>query len=331
VTEFGPEEATIRDAHDRGADIFAGPRGEDLAEAAGSSRSADANVARALGRPGPRGDGPSAPYLAALGRRPRLTPAEEHDLIVAAKKGDRQARAVLVEAFMPLIGSVAQLYRETVRVERIELLQEGVVGLLRALERYDPERGTPFWAFAAWWVRQAMQQLVSELTRPVVLSDRALRRLSRLRDAHHAGLQSTGREPSRDEIARHSGLSVEQIDDLMSVDRPSRSLDEQVGGGDGNDIGSLGDLIADPLAEGEYEEVLGAMEAEGLLALLSGLSERERSILRSRFGLQGVDEESRRAVAESLGVSVERVRQLEQRALGKLAAAAGEGGAGTGR
>jgi RNA polymerase sigma factor (sigma-70 family) len=331
MTESSSQEASIRDAHERGADIFAGARGEDLAEAVGSSRSADVSVARALGRPGPRGEGTSAPYLAALGRRPRLTRAEEHDLIVAAKDGDRQARAALVEAFMPLIGSVSQLYRETVRIERIELLQEGVVGLLRALERYDPDRGTPFWAFASWWVRRAMQQLVSELTRPVVLSDRALRRLSRLRDAHHAGLQSTGREPGRDEIARRTGLSVGQIDDLLSVDRPSRSLDEAVAAAEGEDIGSLGDLIADPLAEGAYEEVLGAMETEGLLALLSGLSERERAILRSRFGLQGVDEESRRDVAESLGVSVERVRQLEQRALGKLAAAAGGRAGGTGR
>src|SRR6201996_3905212 len=328
MTESRSQEAAIRDAHERGADVFAGLQGEDLAEAAGSSRSADVTVARALGRPGPRGEGTSAPYLAALGRRPRLTRAEEHDLIVAAKDGDRQARAALGEGFMPLIGSVSQLYRETVRIERIELLQEGVVGLLRALERYDPDRGTPFWAFASWWVRQAMQQLVSELTRPVVLSDRALRRLSRLRDAHHAGLQSTGREPGRDEIARRTGLSVGQIDDLLSVDRPGRSLDEAVASAEGDDIGSLGDLIADPLAEGAYEDVLGAMETEGLLALLSGLSERERSILRSRFGLQGVDEESRREVAESLGVSVERVRQLEQRALGKLAAAAGGRGGG---
>jgi RNA polymerase sigma factor (sigma-70 family) len=323
MTESRSQDAAIHDAHESGADIFAGPRGEDLAEAAGSSRAADATVARALGRPGPRGEGASAPYLAALGRKARLTPSQERELILAAKDGDQRAKAALVEAFMPLIGSVAQLYRETVRIERIELLQEGVVGLLRALERYDPDRGTPFWAFAAWWVRQAMQQLVSELTRPVVLSDRALRRLSRLRDAHHDGLQSTGREPSRAELARRTGLSAAQVDDLLSVDGPTRSLEEAAAPGDGNDIGTLGELIVDPLAEGAYEEVLEAIEVEGLLALLSGLSDRERAILRARFGLQGVDEESRREVAQSLGVSVERVRQLEQRALGKLAAAAG--------
>ncbi len=170
-----------------------------------------------------------------------------------------------------------------------------------------------------------MQQLVSELTRPVVLSDRALRRLSRLRDAHQAGLQSTGREPSREELATRTGLSAGQVDDLLSADRPSRSLEAAAGAGEAGDIGTLGELIVDPLAEGAYEEVLEAMEVEGLLALLSGLSERERAILRARFGLEGVEEESRREVAESLGVSVERVRQLEQRALGKLAAAAGGG------
>jgi RNA polymerase sigma factor (sigma-70 family) len=323
MTESRSQEAAILDAHEIGADIFAGRLGEDLAAAAGSSRAADATVASALGRPAPRGEGASAPYLATLGRKAKLTRSEEHELILAAKDGDQRAKALLVEAFMPLIGSVAQLYRETVRVERIELLQEGVVGLLRALERYDPDRGTPFWAFAAWWVRQAMQQLVSELTRPVVLSDRALRRLSRLRDAHQDGLQSTGREPSRDELARRTGLSAEQVDDLLPVDRPSRSLEEAAVPGEGNDIGTLGELIADPLAEGAYEEVLEAIEVEGLLGLLAGLSEREREILRARFGLQGVAEESRREVAEALGVSVERVRQLEQRALGKLAAAAG--------
>jgi RNA polymerase sigma factor (sigma-70 family) len=315
------QDTAILDAHESGGELFSGG-GEELADAAGASRLADASVAAALGRSVPGGEALSAGYVEALGRKARLTPAEERKLILAAKDGDRRARAALVEAFMPLIGSVAQLYRETVRVERIELLQEGVVGLLRALERYDPRRGTPFWAFAVWWVRQAMQQLVSELTRPVVLSDRALRNLSRLRDAHRSELQSTGLEPSRDQLALRTGLSTGQVDDLLAVDRPTRSLQEPAVPGDGQ-ISTLGDLIADPLAEGEYEQVLEAIQAEELLAMLSGLSERERAILRTRFGLQGNEEKTRNDVAESLGVSAERVRQLEQRALGKLAAAAG--------
>jgi RNA polymerase sigma factor (sigma-70 family) len=166
------------------------------------------------------------------------------------------------------------------------------------------------------------QQLISELNRPVVLSDRALRHLSRLRDAHRSGLRSTGREPTRDQLALETGPSTGKVDDLLAVDRPARSLEEPALPGE-EEIGALGDLLADPLAEGGYEQVLESIQAEELLALLSVLSERERAILRGRFGLQGSEEQSRNEMAESLGVSAERVRQLEQRALGKLSAAAG--------
>jgi RNA polymerase primary sigma factor len=310
------------EAHEQGGRLLQGERGAALAEAAGSAREADTDIAQALGRDGPRGVPTSAAYLDSLGRRDRLAGAPERGLVLAAKEGDREATAALVEAFMPLIASVARIYRQSARVERIELLQEGVVGLLRALERYDPTLGTPFWAYASWWVRQAMQQLVAELTRPMVLSDRALRNLSRMRDAYEEGLRSTGREPGRDELAAATGMGREQIDDLLAVDARPSSLEAPAAVGDDGAIGTLGDLLVDPLAEGEYERVLEAMEVEELVALLTGLSERERSILRARFGLDR-EEESRREIAERQGVSAERVRQIEERALGKLAASAG--------
>ncbi len=113
----------------------------------------------------------------------RLTDAEERRLVLAAKDGDEARRAELVEAFMPLIASVARAYRGSPSGERRELMQAGVVGLLQALERYDQSLGTPFWAYASWWVRQAMQQIVAQLTRSIVLSDRALRELARVRNA----------------------------------------------------------------------------------------------------------------------------------------------------
>lgn len=309
------------DARRRGGRSLQGEGGEALAEAAKASRTADTDIAGALGRAGPRTAVTSAAYLDSLGRRGQMPDDPERALVAAAKGGDRRARAALVEEFMPLIASVARTYRHTERVERIELLQEGVVGLLRALERYDPALGTPFWAYASWWVRQAMQQLVAELTRPVVLSDRALRSLSRVRDAYERELRSTGREPGRDELAAAAGIRRDQVDDLLAVDARPRSLDAGVPADD-DEIGALGELLADPLAEGEYELVLEAMQVEELVSLLAGLSERERSILRARFGL-GRAEESRRQIAERLGVSVERVRQIEERALRKLAAAAG--------
>lgn len=318
------DEATTpgRGAHERGGELLQGEAGLALAEAADAARTADVDVASELGRSLPRSSVTSAAYLDALGRRDKLKIAPERELVLAAKTGDQEARAALVEAFMPLIASVARIYRQTARVERIELLQEGVVGLLRALERYEPERETPFWAYASWWVRQAMQQLVAELTRPVVLSDRALRRLSLVRDAYERELRTSGRELGRDELATVTGISRAQIDDLLAVDARPRSLEAAADDQEGRQIGVLGDLLADPLAEGEYERVLEAMQVEELLSLLAGLSERERSILRARFGLDG-EEESRREVAERLGISAERVRQLEQRGLRKLAAAAG--------
>lgn len=313
-------DTTRRSAHEQGGELLKGESGDELAQAAGARRAADSDLADALVRPRPRGPGTSAGYLDRLGGRAALEPDQERRLILAAKAGDANARGQLVEASMPLIASVARPYRQSIRVERLELLQEGVVGLLRALERYDPDRGVPFWAYASWWVRQAMQQLVSELNRPVVLSDRALRHLSRLRDAHGAGLRETGQEPDSEELAERTGLSRDHVDDLLAVDRPARSTDEPVLGEDA--VGTLGDLLADPLADGEYERVLEALEARELLALLSGLSERERAILRARFGLEGDPERTRGEIAESLGLSAERVRQIEQRALGKLAAAA---------
>jgi RNA polymerase primary sigma factor len=298
-----------------------GAEGGELAASAARSRVADREVALALGRPEPSGPAATVGYLDELGRRAPLSRDVECRLVSAAQAGDANARARLIEAFTPLIASVARMYRDSARVERVELLQEGVVGVLRALERYDVERGVPFWAYASFWVRQAMQQVVAELTRPMVLSDRGLRQLARLKDAHREVVRETGREPAHDELVARSGLTGDQVDGLLLAERPARSTDEHVEAHDGA-VGTFGDLLVDPLADGEYERVLDAIEIEQLLALLSALSEREREILRARYGLDG-EEQSLRQVGARLGLSAERVRQLEDRALGKLAAAAG--------
>jgi RNA polymerase primary sigma factor len=176
------------------------------------------------------------------------------------------------------------------------------------------------WVYAGWWVRQAMQQLVSELTRPAVLSDRVLRQLARLRDAHGQALAEWGRERSRQELVERTGFALEQIDNLLAIDCVPRSIEEAVTTEDGV-VGTFDELLADPLAEGEYERVIDAIAEQELHTLLAGLSDRERAILRARYGLDG-EEQSLRQIAGRLGVSSERVRQLEQRALRKLATAA---------
>jgi RNA polymerase primary sigma factor len=243
-------------------------------------------------------------------------PEQVERRLVLAARHDPQARAQLIEEFLPLVASVARIYRGVETVDSRELMQEGVVGLLRALERYDLQRTTPFWAYASWWVRQAMQQLVCELTRPVVLSDRAVRQLARLRDAERELGQAHGTEPSNAQIADCTGLSTRQIQHLRAADRFPRGLDEPVHGEEGP-IGALRDTLADPRAEDPADQVRLTLGRAAVRQLLGVLTERERGILRARYGFDG-PEQSRQEVGSAQGVSPERVRQIEERALEKL-------------
>ncbi|HEX4805990.1 MAG TPA: sigma-70 family RNA polymerase sigma factor [Conexibacter sp.] len=246
--------------------------------------------------------------------------------MLAAQRGDPHARADLIERFTPLIGSVAGDYRRSNGVERSELMQEGVAGLLTALRRFEPTRGTPFWAYATWWVRQAMQQLVAATTRPVVLSDRALRQLARVRDARSAHARVHHAWPSTTQLATATGLPVRQVQQLIVAERAPGTLAESRG----DDAASgrpharhrVGTVLADPHAEDAYDRVLMRLECDDLGVLLSGLQARERVVLRAHFGLDG-PEQSLRTIGRHLGLSAERVRQIEQHALEQLRVAAG--------
>ena len=244
----------------------------------------------------------------------------ELDLVVAAQR-DPAARAALLETFRPLIANVARTYARSTSVHRAELMQEGAVGLLRALKRYDPTLGTPFWAYASWWVRQAMQQLVTELMRPVVLSDRAVRQLARIKSARSRLSQANGKEPSLGDLADCTGLTRDHIDHLVSAERQPRALEEPIDG-DHGDIGCLGDLLADPCAEDAYEDVTWRSHLEELPRLLDVLTERERAVVAGHYGL-GTPALTLRELADRLGVSAERVRQIEQGALERLRDEAG--------
>ena len=241
--------------------------------------------------------------------------ASERALILRAKAGGPRDREELVRWFAPMIAGVARAYRRS-GIDREELTQEGVVGLLRALERYEPERGVPFWGYAVWWVRQSMQQVVSELSRPIVLSDRALRQLARIKDAQRQFEQAHRHEPSSSELAPLVGLPRWQIESLTRAERNTRGLDEPTAG-ERSDGTSLAELLADVPPQDAYDRVDQRELARTVPNLLAHLDKRERTVIRSRYGL-GPPAQTLREVAPKLGISAERVRQIEHDALEKL-------------
>jgi RNA polymerase sigma factor (sigma-70 family) len=170
--------------------------------------------------------------------------------------------------------------------------------------------------YASWWVRQAMQQLVSELGRPIVMSDRALRKIARIKDAQREHLQRHGREPSLSAIAETIGLPRAQVESLMAAERSPRSLEEPVGADHDANI-TLGELLDDPRASEAFDRIPREIEIEQLPRVLAGLNERQRTIICARFGLDG-PESTLGELGEQLGISAERVRQIEAASLAKL-------------
>src|SRR3954451_2417330 len=240
---------------------------------------------------------------------------EAPDLVRRAQAGDTAACEQLIDRLLPLVSSLARRFR-TEGLDQTDLIQEGIVGLLRALERYEPDRGVPFAAYATWWIRQSLQEARSDFIRPFRLPPKALRQLSQLKSEHQRIYQSEGRSADVAELAARTSIAPGQAEALAVADARGRSLDEPVEG-TGGEFGSLGDLLADPLSAEAYEAVIDAVAGEQVRALLSRLTDREREVVSSRFGFGG-DPEKLVEVGERLGVSAERVRQIEERALAKL-------------
>jgi RNA polymerase primary sigma factor len=236
--------------------------------------------------------------------------------VIAAEARDLDARRRLVETFLPSIARVASGFHSGMGVERQELLQEGVVGLLFAAQRYDPKLDTPFWAYASFWVRKAMQELVAELARPVALSDRAVRGLALIRTARREHLQTHGTEPTSRELSVATGFTRTQLESLLSIERLPRAMEDPLSRG-GETTTTVGDTVVDPDAEQAYEQVLDKIEIRQVDNLANQLNEREREVIRSHYGLGG-PAQTLNQIGGALGLTAERARQIEVEALNKL-------------
>ena len=236
----------------------------------------------------------------------RLTARQERDLVVAAECGDSDACRKLVETFLPAIGALALGFKSDLFEQR-ELLQEGVAGLLFAAHRYDANLDTPFWAYASFWVRKAMQEFVAELVRPVSLSDRAVRHLAHLRRARRDYQQTHRGEPTTEELSRATGFPLVQVESLQAAERSPREMDDQL----------AADGIVDPAAEQAYQDVLDELEIEYVRDLTDELDERERAVIRAHYGV-GEKAQTLSEIGAGLGLTAERARQIEVVALSKL-------------
>jgi RNA polymerase sigma factor (sigma-70 family) len=247
-----------------------------------------------------------------------LSGQEERELVVAAERGDRVAGQQLVDSYLPAIARVARRFERGATVQHAELMQEGVAGLLFAARRYNPRMQTPFWAYASFWVRKAMQEMVASITHPVALSDHAVRALALVRAARREHLAAHAVEPTTAELAGATGLTAAQLESLLATERTPRSFDEGLAH-DADTAATLGDVVADPGAESAYDRVLDEMEA---FEFGGKLDDRERAVLWSHYGLGHRAPQTLRAIGAGLGLTAERVRQIEADALAKLRAAA---------
>jgi RNA polymerase primary sigma factor len=243
-----------------------------------------------------------------------LSAKRERELVVAAEGGDEEACRQLIGEFLPAIRGLAHRFAAAGRVQRSELIQEGIAGLLFATRRYDPGAGTPFWAYASFWVRKAMQELLAEVSRPVALSDHAVRGLARIRAVRRDYMETHAAEPTTDQLAAKTGFTRAQVESLLAVERTPRGLDDPLGVDEEGVAARLGDTIADPEAEDEYQHVLDELE---LRDFARRLDERERTVLWCHYGL-GRPSQTLSEIGASLGITAERVRQIEAGALIKL-------------
>jgi RNA polymerase primary sigma factor len=253
-------------------------------------------------------------YLRAIGRIKLLSASEEIELARRIGKGDEIAKKRLVQANLRLVVSVAKKYQGR-GLPFLDVIQEGNLGLIRAAEKFDPERGYKFSTYATWWIRQGITRALADKSRTIRVPVHMVETINNLRKTTRKLSQELGRRPSMEELAKAMNVSMTKIKDILAANRVPVSLDTPYGEDDDN---SLGDIVEDETSAPPEAFAEGALMVKQIRGMLSTLTPREREILILRYGLKDGQQRTLEQVGKLVGITRERTRQIELKALRAL-------------
>jgi RNA polymerase primary sigma factor len=253
-------------------------------------------------------------YLREIARFPLLTPEEEVKLARKIKRGDANARAHMVRANLRLVVKIARDY-QGLGLPLLDLISEGNIGLMKAVERFDPKKGGKLSTYAAWWIKQSIKRALANQSKTIRLPVHLVDKISKIRRVSAQMSEELGREPSDDELAEEIGMSSAKVSALKTAAIRPASLDAPVGDDDSTEFG---ELVGDAEAQDPFELLRDKDLRDEVGDLLDVLDERERKIINSRFGLDGGKPKTLEEVGEKFGVTRERIRQLQNIALHKM-------------
>jgi RNA polymerase primary sigma factor len=253
-------------------------------------------------------------YLRSIGRVPLLTADEEVSLAKRIERGDMNAKQHMVEANLRLVVSIAKGYLGR-GLTFLDLIQEGSLGLIRAVEKFDYRRGYKFSTYATWWIRQAVTRAIADKGRTIRIPVHMVEKLNKVIHVERQLVQQLGREPTPDEIAAELECSTHEVRDILRMAQQPISLEKPVGE---EEDSSLADFVEDASAESPFEIASEAMRKENVVRVLAALPQREREVIELRFGLTGGRARTLEEVGRAFSITRERVRQIENRTLKKL-------------
>ena len=256
-------------------------------------------------------------HLREIGKIPLLSADEELALAQRVVKGDKKAKDKMAEANMRLVVSIAKRYSGR-GLDFLDLIQEGHTGLLRAVEKFDPDKGFKFSTYATWWIRQAITRAIADQARTIRIPVHMVETINKLLSTKRRMTQELNREPTIEELAKELEMEPERVEYVIKIKQDISSLDAGVGR-DGEDEDSvLGDFIEDEDGATPEESASSQLLKEQVQSVLSTLSEREQKIIKMRFGLENGKSHTLEEVGQEFAVTRERIRQIEAKALAKL-------------